>query len=69
MPLKYVPKLLLILKLPDGTTHQAFYRQSMKLADVINTVWPKGKTKLNQNKTLAELGLKNDSIIVVSKGR
>ena len=67
MPLKYTPKIWLIFKLPDSRTHQGLFRQNQRLEDIVNALWPGGKTKLDQGKTIGELGLKNDTVIGVKK--
>lgn len=67
MPLKYSPKVFLLFKLPDGTTHQGFFRQSQRLGDIISALWPSGKTTLDQEKNIGQLGLKNDAMIEVKK--
>lgn len=67
MPLKYTPKRWLIFKLPGGTTHSAFFRQNQRLGDIVNALCPGGKTKLDQGKSIGELGLKNDTVVEVKK--
>lgn len=67
MPLKYTPKIWLILKLPDGTTHSGFFRQNQKLGDIVSSLCLGGKTTLDQGKSIGELGLKNDTAIEVKK--
>jgi len=67
MPLKYTPKIWLIFKLPDGSTHQEFFRQNQRLGDIVNALCPGGKTKLDQGKSIGELGLKNDTVVEVRK--
>lgn len=67
MPLKYSPKVYLRFKLPDGSTHQGFFRQPQKLGDIVSSLCPGGKTKLDQGKTIGELKLKNDTVIEVKK--
>ena len=65
--LKYSPKVFLVFHLPDGTTHSDFFRQSQRLGEIVQALWPGGKTELDQDKTIGELGLKNDTVIVVKK--
>lgn len=67
MPLKYAPKIWLIFKLPDGTTHSAFFRPNQRLGEIVNSLCPKGKTELDQGKSIGELGLKNDTVVEVKK--
>lgn len=67
MPLKYVPKVYLIFKLPDGRTHQGFFRQNQRLGDIIASFGVQGKTNLDQDKGIGGLGLKNDTVIEVKK--
>lgn len=67
MPLKYSPKVFLIFELPDGTTHQDFFRQWQKLGDIISALWTGGRTKLDQDKSIGELGLKHDDIIAIQR--
>jgi len=67
--LKYSPKVFLVFKLPDGTAHSSFFRQSQRLGDIVSALWPKGKTELDQDKNVGELGLKNDDVIKVMKKR
>lgn len=67
MPLKYTPKIWLILKLPDGSTHSGFFRQNQRLGDIVQAFCPGGKTSLDQGKTIGELGLKNDTAIEFKK--
>ena len=69
MALKYTPKIWLILKLPDGGTHQGFFRQNQRLGEIVNALWPGGKTELDQDKTIGGLGLKNDTVIAISKSK
>jgi len=63
--LKYTPKVYLIFKLPDGSTRGSFFRQSQRLGDIVSSLWPKGKTELDQEKNIGQLGLKNDDVIEV----
>lgn len=67
MPLKYVPKVYLVFKLPNSTTHQGFFRQNQRLGEIVNALWAGGKTMLDQGKSIGELGLKNDAVIEVKK--
>ena len=67
MPLKYTPKICLIFKLPDGSTHQGFFRQNQRLGDIVSSLCPGGKTKLDQGKSIGELGLKNDDVVEVKE--
>lgn len=67
MPLKYVPKVYLVFKLPDGTTKQDFFRQNQRLGDIVQALCPGGKTTLDQSKSIGELELKNDTVIEVKK--
>ena len=67
--LKYVPKVYIVFKLPDGTSHQGFFRQNQRLGDIVTGLWPEGKTELDQKNTIGGLGLKNDDVIVISKGK
>lgn len=48
MPLKYVPKVYLVFKLPDGSTHSAFFRQNRRLEDIVNSLCLEEKTTLDQ---------------------
>jgi len=65
--LKYSPKVFLVFKLPDGTVHSSFFRQSQKLVDIIASLGVEGSTDLDQEKNIGELGLKNDDVIEVRK--
>lgn len=65
--LKYSPKVFLVFKLPDGTTKSAFFRQNQRLGDIVSTLWPKGKTGLDQDKNIGEPRLKNDTVIEVKR--
>ncbi len=65
--LKYSPKVFLVFKLPDGTVHSGFFRQSQRLGAIIGALWPGGKTELGQDKSIGELGLKNDDVIVIKR--
>ena len=81
MPLKYIPKIFLIFKLPDGTSKEGFFRQSQLLKDIIASFGVEGeafliepqrgiihrakKTKLDKDKNIGQLGLKNDDIIEI----
>ena len=65
--LKYTPKVYLIFKLPDGSTKGSFFRQSQRLGDIVSSLWPKGKTELDQDKNIGQLGLENDTIIQIKK--
>ncbi|MBA7713288.1 hypothetical protein ES703_122289 [subsurface metagenome] len=67
MPLKYTPKIWLIFKLPDGTTHSAFFCQNQRLGDIVNALWAGGRTTLDQGKSIGELGLKYDDVVKVKK--
>ncbi len=67
MPLKYVPKVYLIFKLPDTTTHQGVFRQNQRLGEIVNAISPGGKTSFDQSKTIGELGLKNDTVVKVKR--
>jgi len=67
MPLSYSPKVYLKFKLPDGSTKDGFFRQSQRLGDIIASFWGGGKTELDQSKSIGELGLKHDDVIVVSR--
>lgn len=64
---KYIAKVFLIFKLPDGTTKQGFFRQSQRLGDIIASFGIEGKTELDQEKNIGQLGLKNDTVITISK--
>lgn len=63
MALKYVSKVFLKFKLPDGSTREGFYRQSQLLGGIIASFGVKGKTRLDQSKSIGQLGLKNDDVI------
>lgn len=63
--LKYSPKVFLVFKLPDGSTKEGFFRQSQRLGEIIASFGVKGKTKLDQGKTIGELGLVNDTVIEI----
>ena len=65
--LKYIPKVYLIFKLPDGSTKGSFFRQSQRLGDIVSSLWPKGQTELDQDKNIGQLGLENDTIILIKK--
>lgn len=65
--LKYSPKVFLVFKLPDGTAHSGFFRQNQRLGDIVNALWAGGRTMLDQDKSIGELGLKNDAVIEVRK--
>jgi len=65
--LKYIPKVYLIFKLPDGSTKGGFFRQSQGLGDIVSSLWPKGKTEFDQDKNIGQLGLENDTIIQIKK--
>jgi hypothetical protein len=70
MALKYSPKVFLSFHLPSGETREGFFRQSQRLGDIIASFGVEGKaklkkTKLDQGKTIAELGLKNDDVIEI----
>ncbi|MBU0847427.1 hypothetical protein KKH23_09615 [Patescibacteria group bacterium] len=65
--LKYTPKLYLVFKLPNGTTHSGFFRQNQRLGDMVTALCPDGKIQLDQSKTIGELGLKNDDVTEVKK--
>ena len=67
MPLTYAPKIYLAFKLPDGTTHSQFFRPNQRLGEIVNALCPGGKTKLDQSKSIGELELKNDTVIVVKR--
>ena len=56
-----------MFKLPDGTTHSAFFRQNQRLGDIVSVLWPNGKTELDQDKNIGELGLKNDDVVKVGR--
>lgn len=60
--LKYSPKVFLVFKLPDGTIKQAFFRPNQRLGEIVSALLPGGKTELDQEKTIGQLGLKNDVI-------
>ena len=68
--LKYSPKVYLKFLLPDGSAKSGFFRQSQKLGDIIASFGAKGtarlgKRRLDQDKSIAELGLKHDDVIEV----
>lgn len=63
--LKYSPKVFLLFRLPDGSTHQGFYRKNQRLADIVAAILQGGTTALDQSKSVGELGLKNDTLIEV----
>ncbi|GAH56116.1 unnamed protein product [marine sediment metagenome] len=65
--LKYSPKVYLVFKLPNGTTHSGFFRQNQRLGDIVTGLWPGGKTELDQENTIGGLGLKNDTVIAVKR--
>ncbi|MBU0846698.1 hypothetical protein KKH23_05860 [Patescibacteria group bacterium] len=65
--LKYIPKVYLIFKLPDGSTRGSFFRQSQRLGDIVSSLLPGGKTELDQDKNIGQLGLENDTIILIKK--
>jgi len=65
--LKYTPKVWLIFKLPDGTTKSAFFRPNQRLGEIVGGLWLGGKTELDQEKSIGELGLKNDTVIEVKR--
>lgn len=65
--LKYSPKVFLVFKLPDGTTQQGFFRQNQRLGEIVSALWPGGKTGLDQDKGIGELGLKHDTVIEVKR--
>jgi len=65
--LKYSPKVFLVFKLSDGSTHQAFFRQNQRLGEIVSALWPGGETELDQDKSIGELGLKNDTVIEVKR--
>jgi hypothetical protein len=72
MALKYVSKVFLIFKLPDGSTREGFFRQSQRLGEIIASFGGEGKAKLGKRKldislTISELQLKNDDLIFISK--
>jgi len=61
--MKYIPKVFLIFKLPDGTDHSGFFRQSQRLGDIIAGFGVEGKTEFDQEQNIGQLGLKNDTLI------
>lgn len=63
MPLKYIAKVFVKFKLPDGSTREGFFRQSQLLGDIIASFGVEGKTNLDQSKNVGQLGLKNDDVI------
>ena len=63
--MKYIPKVFLIFRLPDGTTRQGFFRPSQKLGDIIASFGVEGKTELDQEQNVGQLGLKNDDVIMI----
>lgn len=65
--LKYSPKVYLKFRLPDGTIRDGFFRQPQRLGDIIAGFGIKGETELDQDKSIGELGLKNDDMVIVSK--
>jgi len=65
--LKYIPKVFLILSLPNSTTNQGFFRPNQRLGEIVSALWPGGKTELDQEKSIGELGLKNDTVIEVQR--
>jgi hypothetical protein len=78
MPLTYVPKVFLKFKLPDGSTREGFLRQSEVLRDIITRFGVEGaaslstgrfgrRRKLNQDKNIGQLKLKNDDTIVLKR--
>lgn len=67
--MRYVPKVYLIFKLPDGTTRQGFFRPSQKLGDIIVSFGVAGKTELDQEQNIGQLELKNDDVIVIEVNR
>ena len=75
MPLTYAPKIYLVFKLPDGTTHSDFFRPNQRLGDIVSALMT-GKSKLGVNKlgrksldlekSIGQLGLKHDDVITIS---
>jgi hypothetical protein len=68
--LRYIPKIFLLFKLPDGTTKADFFHQSELLKDIIASFGVKGEpylqgNKLDQDRNIGQLGLKNDDRIEV----
>jgi hypothetical protein len=73
--LTYIPKVYLRFRLPDGSSQEAFFDQLELLRDIVARLGvqgeaflinPEGKTKLDQNKNVGQLGLKNDDTILLS---
>lgn len=68
--MKYIPKVHLVFKLPDGTTREGLFRQSQVLGQIISGFGVSGRAKLggvklDQGKTVGQLGLRNDDVIEV----
>lgn len=65
--MKYIPKVYIRFKFPDGSTRGGFFRQWQRLGGIIASFGVEGKTELDQSKSIGQLGLKHDDVIVVSK--
>jgi len=78
--LKYIPKVFLKFKLPDGSTREGFFHQSQGLRGIIGNFGVKGRAfligepcwgviprraELDQSRNIGQLGLKNDDVIGV----
>ncbi len=78
--MRYIPKVFLKFKLPDGSTREGLFRQSQGLGGIIGSFGVKGRAfligepcwgvrprraELDQSRNIGQLGLKNDDVIEV----
>lgn len=68
--MRYIPKVWLKLILPDGKVIEGFFHKPQVLRDIIVGFGAEGeafleKKKLNADKNIGELNLKNDDIITI----
>lgn len=63
--IKHQPRVFLRFRLPDGTMREGFFRHWQKLGDILKIIEIEGRTELDQEKDITQLGLRNDDVIKI----